>query len=462
MARFRTVFICQQCTYQTPKWLGRCPDCGAWNSFIEEVTQEGGTKDSFERSSGKGTGPGPVPITSVGDDVLERIRLGSEELNRVLGGGLTRASVALLAGDPGIGKSTLLLQVLGHLAKENKAPHLYVSGEESAGQIKIRANRLGAAPDRLLVLEETNLVEVLSHLEKLSPRVVVIDSVQALYWPELNSIPGSISQVREVADRLVRFAKSSGTTVLLVGHVNKEGGIAGPMALEHLVDTVLFLEGERGMSYRILRAMKNRFGATDEIGVFSMTENGMEEVANPSELFLRDRPHDTPGTVVFPAMEGSRPLLVEVQGLATKTFYGVPLRNTVGFDKNRLTMLLAVLEKRAGVHLYDQDVYVNVVGGLKISEPAIDLAVATAVLSSFLGKPIPPKTVAFGEIGLAGETRAVSQTDIRLKEAAKLGFAQALVPARPRKDKGAAGGAGSLAIRSIGHLQDVLELFRPD
>ncbi|MFH1016721.1 MAG: DNA repair protein RadA [Pseudomonadota bacterium] len=431
MARFRTIFICQSCTYQSPKWLGRCPDCSAWNSFIEEVIQEGGTKESFDRSARKGSGSAPVPITSVGDDALERIHLGSEELNRVLGGGLTKSSVALLAGDPGIGKSTLLLQVVGQLAKNEKGPFLYISGEESAGQIKVRAKRLNAAHDQLLVLAETNLIEVLSHLEKLQPRVVVVDSVQTLYWPELNSIPGSISQVREVADRLIRFAKSSDTTVFLVGHVNKEGGIAGPMALEHLVDTVLFLEGDRGMPYRILRAIKNRFGATDEIGVFSMTESGMEEVANPSELFLRDRPHDTPGTVVFPAIEGSRPLLVEVQGLTSKAFYGIPLRNSVGFDKNRLTMLLAVLEKRAGVHLYDQDVYVNVVGGLRISEPAIDLAVVTAVLSSFLGKPVPPKTVAFGEIGLAGETRAVTQTDARLKEASKLGFSTAWVPRKP-------------------------------
>ena len=405
--------------------MGRCPDCQAWNSLVAE-TMIAPAKGSNSRAVTSGIEP--TPITRVAEDGLPRIDLPFREVNRVLGGGLTRGSVALLAGDPGIGKSTLLLQIMGTLANVKGKPLLYISGEESARQIKLRAERLGVAHDRLFVLPETNLVDILAHLEKSPFELVVVDSVQTVYWPDLPSVPGSISQVREVADRLIRLAKQKDITVFLVGHVNKEGGIAGPMALEHLVDTVLFFEGERGQPYRILRAMKNRFGPTDEVGVFDMTNEGLREVANPSELFLKHRPKNTPGTAVFPVMEGTRPLLVEVQGLATHTSYGVPLRNAVGFDKNRLTMLLAVLEKRAGLRMETQDVYVNVVGGIRLVEPAADLAVVAAVVSSFLGKIFPTDAVVFGEVGLAGEIRVASRGDARLKEASKLGFAQALVP----------------------------------
>lgn len=399
------------------------------------------------------TGEKAIPLTEIDDDKIPRIPLPFPELNRVLGNGVTRGSVALIAGDPGIGKSTLLLQLFGELSKTQGPPLLYVSGEESTRQIRLRSERLGIQGDRILVLAETNLAEILKQLEEVKPEMVVIDSVQTLYWPELESIPGSVSQVKEVADRLVRLAKQRDFTVFLVGHVTKEGSIAGPMALEHLVDTVLYFEGDRGHPYRILRATKNRFGPTDEIAVFDMRDNGLKEVLNPSELFLRDRPKETPGTVVFPAIEGSRPLLVEIQGLATRTSYGVPLRTAIGFDKNRLTMLLAVLEKRAGLRLSGEDVYVNVVGGIRVTEPAADLAVAAAVVSSYLGKVFPNQSVVFGEVGLAGEIRGTSRLETRMKEALKLGFQTAYAPYAPEARTGA---FKLLPIRSVGDLVDTL------
>lgn len=392
---------------------------------MEEVTSFASSKSNSRALLG---GSGPVALDRIEDDKVPRIDLPFAELNRVLGNGLTRGSVSLLAGDPGIGKSTLLLQLFGELAHVKGAPLLYVSGEESPRQLRLRSERLGISEDRIFVLGETNLSEILKALEDLKPEIVVIDSVQTLYWPDLDSVPGSVSQVKEVADRLIRLAKARDITVFLVGHVTKEGSIAGPMALEHLVDTVLYFEGDRGHPYRILRAVKNRFGPTDEIAVYDMHEEGLKEVLNPSELFLRDRPKETPGTVVFPALEGSRPLLVEIQGLATRSSYGVPLRTAVGFEKNRLTMLLAVLEKRAGLDLSSQDVYVNVVGGIRIAEPAADLAVAAAVVSSHLGKVFPNQSVVFGEVGLAGEIRGTSRFESRAKEAQKLGLTSAYAP----------------------------------
>lgn len=406
----------------------------------------------FRRSSS--LTPVPKLLGEISDDQVSRIVLPLKELHRVLGQGLTRGSVVLLAGDPGIGKSTLLLQLLGELGKNLGAPLLYISGEESSRQIKTRSDRLKIQSDRLHVLAETNLHEILSHLENLTPEIVVVDSIQALYWPDLASIPGSISQVREVADRLVRISKQKDITTFIVGHVTKEGSVAGPKALEHLVDTVLQFEGERGKSYRILRACKNRFGPTDEIGVFEMSEKGLWEVENPSELFLRDRPNQTPGTVVFPALEGSRPLLVEIQGLASHSSYGVPMRNAVGFDKNRLTMLLAVLEKRVGLELATQDVFVNVVGGLRISEPAADLAVVCAVMSSLLGKSFPHDAVVYGEVGLAGEIRAGSQEEARMKEAKKLGFSKVLKPFTKLRN------SSGLQTSSIRSVSEVLEFLK--
>lgn len=452
MAKPRSQFTCQSCGYAAPKWLGRCPECQAWSSFVEEVEtppQAKGTRGARSSSSGGEA----RPLTALREGKEERIKLPLEELNRVLGGGLTKGSAVLLSGDPGIGKSTLLLQLLGKLAQEKQMKSLYVSGEESAAQLRIRAERLGVLEDSVYVLAETNVERVIDQIHALKPHLVVIDSVQTLYWPEIASIPGSVSQVREVADRLVRLAKESGIPVFLVGHVTKEGGIAGPMTLEHLVDTVLLIEGERTLSFRILRALKNRFGPTDELAVFEMREAGLDEVKNPSELFLRDRPRNSPGTVVFPAMEGSRPLLVEVQGLATKTSYGVPLRACVGFDKNRLTMLLAVLEKRAGLRLSDQDVYVNVVGGMRLSEPAADLAVVSAVVTSLLGKVFDTEAVTFGEVGLAGEIRAVTRSDLRLKEASKLGFTSAVVPPKTVSP------GPKLACRAVGSVDRLVDLF---
>ncbi len=427
MPKERSHYVCQQCGYNSPTWYGKCPECQAWDSLTEEVVP--GSKPEFRGVRAPGPTSRPTRLDQIQESEESRISLPSQEMNRVLGGGLTRGSVALLAGQPGIGKSTLLLQLLGRMGGQKERPLLYVSGEESARQIKLRAERLGIPQSRIHILAETNLAEVLAHLNTLAPEITVIDSVQALYWPELSSIPGSISQVREVSDRLVRFAKQSENTVFLVGHVTKEGGIAGPMALEHLVDTVITFEGDRGHPFRILRAFKNRFGPTDEIGVFDMKESGLEEVRNPSALFLENRPMKTPGTVVFPTVEGSRPLLVEIQGLATKSAYGVPLRNAVGFDKNRLTMLLAVLEKRAALSLGGYDVYVNVVGGVRLGDPAADLGVVSAVVSSYLGKVFPNQTVVFGEVGLAGEIRGVSRSHDRLKEAEKLGFRAAVAPA---------------------------------
>ncbi len=431
--------------------MGKCPECSSWNSLVEEIDAE---PSKGTRSHSPSSNLRPVPITKVSDTSVARIPLPFSELNRVLGGGLTRGSVVLLAGDPGIGKSTLLLQLVGTLAKGRESPLLYISGEESARQIKLRAERLGVLEPKLLLLPETNLVDILTHAENLRPEVIVVDSIQTLYWPELTSIPGSVSQVRETADRLVRFTKQRDITLFLVGHVTKEGTVAGPMTLEHLVDTVLQFEGDHTQTFRMLRAMKNRFGPTDEVGVFEMREEGLIDAANPSELFLRDRPTETPGTVIFPAMEGSRSLLVEVQGLAARTSYGVPTRSCSGFDKNRLTMLLAVLEKRAGLHLSDQDVYVNVVGGLSLDEPAADLPVATAVIGSFLGKPIPTDTVIFGEIGLAGEIRAIARSEARLKEAAKLGFKKAIVPQKLERV------TESLVLERLRTVLDVTRLFR--
>lgn len=396
-----------------------------------------------------------ISITQVQSNKIERIQLPWEELNRVLGGGITQGSVTLVSGSPGIGKSTILLQLFGLLSHITSKPLLYVSGEESAHQIQIRAKRLGVTAPSIYLFSETNLLSILEEMETLQPQVVIIDSIQTLYHPELSSIPGSVSQVREVSDRLIRFAKERNITFFIVGHVTKEGGIAGPMVLEHLVDTVLRFEGERSVHYRILRALKNRFGPTDEIGVFEMADDGLTQVTNPSELFLRERPNATTGTVIFPTMEGSRTLLLEVQGLSTNSAYGVPLRNSVGYDKNRLTMLLAVLEKRGGFSLSNQDIYANVVGGIRVGETAADLAILSAVVSSYVGKIFPSQTVIFGEVGLSGEIRSVQHIEARLKEASKLGFQKAITPPiRKLRDT-----PKNMEIIQIQNIKDLTNLF---
>lgn len=452
MAKSRTQFICQQCGFITTKWFGKCPECQAWDSLQEEHAFAEPTKTARKTYAASE----PSPIHSLDQEKTPVIAVPYPELARVLGGGLVPGAITLLGGDPGVGKSTLLLQFLGRMHEQGSiATTLYVSAEESAQQIKLRAKRLGVQSDGLMVYAETSLPLVLQQIERLRPAIVVIDSVQTVYSPELTSIPGSISQVREVADQLVRIGKQSHTPIFLVGHVTKEGGLAGPKTLEHLVDTVLQFEGERDQTYRILRCHKNRFGPTDEIGVFEMKGEGLEEVANPSALFLRERPADSPGSIVHATLEGSRPLLVEVQGLTSRSSYGVPMRNAVGFDKNRLTMLLAVLEKRAGVDLSAHDVYVNIVGGLRLTEPAADLAVCCAVLSSLHNTRMETGTVVFGEVGLSGEVRTVPQQESRLKEARKLGFGAAYLPPGKQPDR-----AAEMELHAIRSVSDLLAKAR--
>jgi len=420
MTRARTVYLCQQCGSQSHRWLGRCPDCGAWNSFVE-------TKESLTGSPVSSVAPAkaPVPLTEVDSEGFSRVGLSMGEFTRVLGGGIVPGSLVLLGGEPGIGKSTLLLQLCSELAAGG--PVLYVSGEESAQQIKMRAMRLGVKGDKLLVLAETSLAQIAECIENLLPRLVVIDSIQTAYSDELESAAGSVGQLRECTLRLMHIAKATHVPVFLVGHVTKEGAIAGPRVLEHIVDTVLYLEGERFQSYRLLRAVKNRFGSTNEVGVFEMREDGMVEVPNPSEVFLSERSSGVGSTVVV-TLEGTRPILLEIQALTSATSFGLPRRTPNGVDFNRLLMLTAVLSKRVGLRLGDQDLFVNVVGGFQVDEPAVDLGVALAIVSSIRNMPVPMDMVVVGEIGLSGELRAVTQVEKRLNEAAKLGFRRCLLP----------------------------------
>lgn len=406
--------------------MGKCPDCQGWNTLAEE--REEATTETHRYSTGNNSAQ---PITSVQGADEERRHSGIGELDRVLGGGVVPGSVVLIGGDPGIGKSTLVLQALSALARE--AVVLYVSGEESPQQIKMRADRLGVCEERLFVLAETGLERILEHAKKLAPTVLVIDSIQTMFTEQLTSAPGSIGQVRECAARLVLQAKASQSATFLVGHVTKEGAFAGPRVLEHMVDTVLYFEGDRGHPFRILRAVKNRFGSTNEIGVFEMKEAGLQEVANPSELFLAERPEEVPGSVVIASMEGTRPILVEVQALVSSSSLGTPRRTTLGIDHNRVALLVAVLEKKMGVHLLGQDVFVNVAGGVRIDEPAVDLGVVAAIASSFLDKPVDARTVLIGEVGLAGEVRAVGQVETRVREASKLGFRRCIIPESSRR-----------------------------
>ncbi len=426
MARAKLVYACQQCGHHSPKWAGKCPDCGGWNTLVEEVERP---EAPVDRPSLGGTGP--QPITNVRPLEHSRIPTGLKELDRVLGGGIVFGSVSLIGGDPGIGKSTLLLQISERIARAGSTV-LYITAEESVYQTKLRAERLGVLSDRLLVYSETNLDEILGALAKTKPAVAVIDSVQMIYKPALPSAPGTVGQVRECATDLVFHAKREGTALFLVGHVTKEGSIAGPRTLEHLVDAVFYIEGDRFQSFRILRGVKNRFGSTNEIGIFEMTGGGLTEVENPSELFLsRDRAALV-GSAVVPSIVGTRPLLVEIQALTAKTHYGMPARRVTGVDANRTAMILAVLERRAGLQIGLQDVFVNAVGGVQVDEPAADLAVAAAVASSFQGKSLSDRTLLLGEVGLAGELRGVGQTAVRLQEGVRLGFKAAIVPAGGR------------------------------
>jgi DNA repair protein RadA/Sms len=433
--KVRTVYICQSCGYQSSKWLGRCPECEQWSSFVEERTS---MKAHRHRGGGGRSTARPVAITEVSADEGERLPTGIEELDRVLGGGALPGMVILVGGDPGIGKSTLLLQVAGYISRSGH-PVLYVSGEESAKQTRLRADRISALSEHLLILPDTSVERILEHVAQLRPRLVVVDSVQTLSSEQLQSGAGSISQVRDVTARIVEMAKTGGIATFLVGHVTKDGALAGPKVLEHMVDCVLYFEGEASHAFRILRAVKNRFGSVNEIGVFEMAKEGLREVCNPSQLFLSERPEGTSGSVVVCTLEGTRPLLIEVQALASPSPLAMPRRVATGFDVNRVALLIAILEKRAGLHLHGEDVYLNVAGGIRVTEPAVDLGVAAAIASSFRDRPIDPHTVIMGEVGLGGEVRAIPHLEGRLREAEKLGFQQAVIPA-PQRPLGAIAG----------------------
>jgi len=421
MAKNKTVFVCQECGYESLGWLGKCPSCGKWNSFMEEPE----TKKLMHTGHSENMAV-PLNINDVKVEDEERYSTGMKEMNRVLGGGIVKGSLILVGGDPGIGKSTLILQVCEKAEIPGKI--LYVSGEESIRQIKLRANRLGVTSKKLLMVSEINIKTILAIIEKEKPELVVIDSIQTIYDDEMASAPGSVSQVREVTSGLMRVAKSLGIAMIIVGHVTKEGALAGPRVLEHMVDTVLYFEGERHMSYRVLRAVKNRFGSTNEIGIFEMRDVGLVEVDNPSSIMLSGRPEEVPGSVVVASVEGTRPMLIEIQALVCPTSFGMPRRMATGVDYNRITLLMAVLEKRIGMQLHNFDAYVNVVGGLKIDEPACDLGIITSIASSFRDIPVRRDCVLIGEVGLTGEVRAVSHIDKRIMEAMRIGFKSCIVP----------------------------------
>lgn len=436
------MYACQKCGYQSAKWLGRCPDCNSWNTLEEELQLKTGLQSGVSSPDLP-----PLPISQVGGEAEMRLPTGISEFDRVLGGGLVAGSLVLIGGDPGIGKSTLLLQATDHFAKASGSV-LYVSGEESARQIKLRGARMGVNASDLFILAETSLEKILTHAQRMQPKALVVDSIQTVFTSALESAPGSVSQVRETAGRLMMLAKGSGIPVFLVGHVTKDGSIAGPRVLEHLVDTVLYFEGDSGHPFRILRAVKNRFGSTNEIGVFEMKEGGLFEVKNPSELFLSERPLGVSGSVVVATLEGSRPLLVELQALVTASSLGVPRRTTIGVDHNRLSLLVAVLEKKVGLTLSGQDIFLNVAGGVKLNEPAADLGMVTAVASSHLDKTVDQHTLLLGEVGLAGEVRGITQPELRVKEAAKLGFSRCILPAGNLKQVKAKG-MELIGVRSV-------------
>ncbi|MDK8184140.1 DNA repair protein RadA [Paenibacillus sp. UMB4589-SE434] len=425
MAKVKTKFYCTECGYESPKWMGKCPGCNEWNTMVEEretVVKTAGVQSSFLITKEK-----PQPIIHIESGREPRLSTTISELNRVLGGGVVPGSLILVGGDPGIGKSTLLLQTSNAIAVSGLKV-LYVSGEESMRQTKLRADRLGSLSERLFVLSETNLLHIEEAIEQIQPDFLVIDSIQTVYQPSVESAPGSVAQVRECTSAFMRVAKGKGIATVLVGHVTKEGAIAGPRLLEHMVDCVLYFEGERHHSYRILRAVKNRFGSTNEMGIFEMTEGGLVEVKNPSELFLQERPLGVSGSTVVASLEGTRPVLVEMQALVAATNFPSPRRTATGIDHHRLALIIAVLEKRMGMFLQNQDAYVNVAGGMRLDEPAVDLAIAVAIASSFRDMPTQPFDVVIGEVGLTGEVRAVSRAEQRVKEAEKLGFKRIIMP----------------------------------
>lgn len=426
MAKPKTIYTCQNCGAQAPKWLGKCPDCNQWNTYAEEIIGPAATKQSGLIDF---VSLPPKPITDIDAKEGLHIPVGISELDRVLGGGYVPGSTILIGGEPGIGKSTLLLQTLSHLAHLGKKI-LYVSGEESAAQIKMRGQRLGVQSKNLWVVTENNLEKIVGMLKQAQPQIVAIDSIQTLYTQQLGSAPGTVSQVRESAGHLITWAKRQGTTCFFVGHVTKEGTLAGPKVLEHMVDCVLYFESDPGQTFRILRAHKNRYGATHELGIFEMTGQGLKEIKNPSNLFLGERNQKAPGSVVTASLEGTRPLLLEIQTLVTHSGLANPRRTCIGADNARVALLVAVLEKIVGLQLHDQDIFVNIAGGIKTEEPALDLGMAVGIFSSFRNLALDPKTVLIGEVGLTGEVRPVQRMDLRLKEAAKLGLTRAIIPQR--------------------------------
>jgi DNA repair protein RadA/Sms len=452
----KTVFACQECGAQSPKWLGRCPDCGAWNSFVEERAPEAAPPAAGRYAAP--AGGGAKLYADIVSSSAARITTGIDEFDRVLGGGIVPGSLVLLGGEPGIGKSTLLLQTAAYIANAS-GPVLYSSGEESEHQVKSRGERLGVGDAPLYLLAETCLERVLDEMARLTPALVIVDSIQTVFSTKMQSAPGSIGQVREAATQLLFAAKAQNVPTFLVGHVTKEGSLAGPKALEHIVDTVLYFEGERQHSHRIVRAAKNRFGAVSELGVFEMTSAGLKPVPNPSAMFLAERPADSPGSAVLCCIEGTRPILVEVQALVSSSAYGYAKRTSVGLDQTRLSLLLAVMEKRAGLALGGDDVYVNLAGGISVDEPAADLAVVAAVASSARNRPIAAGTAVFGEVGLAGEVRATAQAARRVREAEQMGFSRCILPAAnlASKDPGFAGTACALVgVRNVGEALDHL------
>ena len=444
MAKIKSVYICSECGYESPKWYGKCPSCGEWNTMNEEVRDT--AKQSPTTARAVSYAP-PIKIQEISTTDEIRYKTGSSELDRVMGGGIVKGSLILLGGDPGIGKSTILLQICEHLGKNLSI--LYVSGEESKRQLKLRADRLGVDSDNLYILTQTDVEMICETIRQDKPDIVMIDSIQTMSLTELNSSPGSVTQVRECTNYLMRTAKSLDIPMIVVGHVNKEGSIAGPKVLEHIVAAVLHFEGDKQMSYRILRAVKNRYGSTNEIGVFEMTDKGLNEVDNPSLMLISGRPKNVSGTCIACAMEGTRPILAEIQALATATGFGNPRRMSTGFDYNRMNLIIAVLEKRAGYYFSNTDAYINVIGGLRLDETAVDLAVAMALVSSLKDIPIADDAIAFGEIGLAGEIRSVNHAQQRVNEAVRLGFKRIIVPAHNAKDITAPSDAQIIPVRNV-------------
>ncbi len=446
--RPKSTYVCQSCGYQTLKWLGRCPDCSQWNSMVEEAAKPPMRKGGSSMDQ-------PQAIDAISLTTEMRLMTGISEFDRTLGGGVVPGSLVLIGGDPGIGKSTLILQALEGLANTGYRA-LYLSGEESSQQIKLRAQRLSVHSDSLYVITGTCIDDLFERLEPLKPHVVAVDSIQAMYTDNIASAPGSVGQVREVAARLMTFAKKSGIPIFLIGHVTKDGSIAGPKVLEHLVDTVLYFEGDRGHVFRILRSVKNRYGPTNEIGVFEMKDSGLNEVDNPSRIFLEERAQDVPGSVVIPCLEGTRPVLVEIQALVGPSPLGMPRRTAVGVDHNRISLLVAVLGKRIGLELGDQDIFVNVAGGLKVDEPAADLGIVSSMMSSFLDRTVDRDVVFFGEVGLAGEIRGVSQPELRIREAKKLGFSRCVISRSNMEGLGHLGNMELLGVETVQELYDLL------